>query len=108
MDCFPLSKGVFMQQPQIPLQQFQMAPGPGGGKAALQYGLIFGGIIGLIDILYSYYLDAANPAWLGSLLQPFYTLPSVLSTAVTGFIVSLPLYVLLLVFFLLAGLFAAR
>ena len=97
-----------MQQPQLPLQQFQMPPRPGGGKAALQYGLIFGGIIGLIDILYSYYLDASNPAWLGSLLQPFYTLPPVLSTAVTGFIVSLPLYVLLLVCFLLAGLFAAR
>lgn len=81
---------------------------PGSGKIALKYGLIFGGAIGLIDILYSVILDTTNPAFLNSLAQALSSLNSILFNTIYAFIVSLPIYLLLMVAFLLTGLFAAR
>jgi len=97
-----------MQQPPMPLQQSPLPPASGGGKSALQYGLIFGGIIGLIDVLYSYLLSVANIPVLGTLNSALSSLPSFLFSIIYPFIVSIPIYILLFVAFLLAGLFAAR
>lgn len=97
-----------MQQPQIPLQQFQAPRPSGGAKASLLYGLIFGGGVGLIDIIYSYLLDNGNISWFYGLITPLYRLPYVLDVAISGAIVSLPIYILLFIGFLLAGLLAAR
>lgn len=82
---------------------------PGSGKVALKYGLIFGGAIGLIDIIYSVILDAANPGFLDSLAQALSSLNgSILFSILYVLIISLPIYLLLFVAFLLAGRFAAR
>lgn len=102
-----------MQQPQIPPQQpaFPQVPlsqASRGGKAALLYGLIFGGGISLIDVLYSLLGDNGTITWYYGILVPLYRLPFFLSTALSGIIVGIPIYILLLVAFLLAGLLAAR
>jgi hypothetical protein len=90
------------------MQQPPISPASGGGKSALQYGLIFGGIIGLIDVLYSYLLSVANIPVLGALSSALSSLPPFLFSIIYAFIVSIPIYILLFVSFLLAGLFAAR
>lgn len=97
-----------MQQPQIPLEQPAFPQPPKGGKAALQYGLIFGGGISLIDILYSYLTANGTITWFYSITEPLYRLPLFLYTALGGIIVSMPIYILLFIAFLLAGLFAVR
>lgn len=98
-----------IQQPYVtPVQQPQ-TPRPAGGRMAfLQFGLIFGGSIGLIDVLYSYFLSVTNLPFLDSLAQALFRLPIFLYNAVYTFILSIPIYVLLFICFLLAGLFAAR
>jgi hypothetical protein len=97
-----------MQQPQIPVQQFPLPPAPGSGKAALRYGLIFGGSIGLIDILYTFLLDRGSITWFDRLFPILYRLPTFVATALSDIIISSPIYVLLFVGFVLAGVFAAR
>ncbi|HEX7734983.1 MAG TPA: hypothetical protein VF458_08970 [Ktedonobacteraceae bacterium] len=97
-----------MQQPQIPLEQPALSQPPKGGKAALQYGLIFGGGIGLVDLLYFYLVVNGTISWYYGILGPLYRLPLFLYNALSGIIVSIPVYILLFVAFLLAGLFAAR
>lgn len=97
-----------MQQPQPPARQPQVPSVPGAKKVAWQYGLIFGGIISLIGTLYSYYLMTANNSWLSNLAQSLSTLPDALYTAVYDLIVSIPFYILIFIFFLLAGFLAAR
>lgn len=81
---------------------------PGSGKVALKYGLIFGGAICLIDILYSIVLDTTHPGFLDSLAQALSSLHDMLFITLYVLIVSLPLYLLLMVAFLAAGLFSAR
>src|SRR5437899_6949350 len=84
-----------MQQPQIPLEQPAFSHPPNGGKVALQYGLILGGVIGIIDILYSYLLDNGSITWFNGILESVYRLPSLfLATAISGIIVSIPIYLL--------------
>jgi hypothetical protein len=97
-----------MQHAQIPLQQGQVPPVPEGRMAFLQYGLILGGIIGVIDILYTYLLDTASPAFLEPLNKFLASLPLVLANIIYTFVLSIPFYILLFVSFLLAGIFAAR
>lgn len=88
-----------MQQPQTL---------PGSGRIALKYALIFGGVIALIDVLYSVLLDVTNLGFLDSLSQALSSLNYFLSVVLYNLIISLPVYLLLAVMVWLAGLFAAR
>ncbi len=97
-----------MEQQQVPWQQPQLAPAPGGGRAALQYGLLFGGIVGLIDVIYAYLLDNGTITFFNPIYQAFARLPYALDYTFASIIASIPIYILLFVAFLLAGIFAAR
>lgn len=92
-----------MQQPQTP---------PSPIRASLLYGLIFGAIIGAIDIIYALILDLGHLPFLttfaNALFKAFYRFPPILFNIVYNLIINAPLYTLLLVAFLLAGVFAAR
>ncbi|MGH2480801.1 MAG: hypothetical protein ACRDHW_14200, partial [Ktedonobacteraceae bacterium] len=81
---------------------------PGSGKVSLIWGLIFGLVIGAIDIAYSAILNITNPPFLASLSQSLASLSPVVADVVYTFVASLPIYILLFVSFLLAGIFASR
>jgi len=98
-----------MEQQQIPWQQPQLAPAPGGGgRAALQYGLLCGGIVGLIDVIYAYLLDNGTITLFNPIYQALARLPYTINYTFVSIIISIPIYILLFVAFLLAGIFAAR
>jgi hypothetical protein len=97
-----------MQQAQFPLPQPPLQRPAGGGKAALLYGLIFGGAISLLDILYTVLVDNGMLAWYYNLLVPLERLPYFLNYTLSSIIVGLPIYILLLVACFLAGILAAR
>lgn len=86
-----------MQKPQI-TSTF------GRWKASFHYGLLFGGMISLLDILYLYYQDAWNSDY--SFMEP--TQQPQLADIVGNVLFYAPLYVLLFLFFFLAGILAAR
>lgn len=90
-----------MQQPQAR---------PSSGRISLVYGVIFGLIIGGIDLVYSLILDLTNPPFLNSLFQGFAALKldTTLANVLYSLVLSSPVYILLLVSFLLVGLFASR
>jgi hypothetical protein len=62
-----------MQQPQAL---------PSSVKTSLIYGLIFGGIIGVIDIAYTGILDATSPPFQASLFQALSSLNIVLANII--------------------------
>lgn len=98
-----------MQQPQVPMMQpLPTPPTPRSENAALHYGLIFGGIISLIDVIYSYLADNGTIAWFSGLVESLYQrLPLILANIVVSIVAGSPIFVLLLVSCMLAGLFAA-
>lgn len=82
---------------------------PSSGKVAIDSGLISGLIVGIIDTGYSIYISAANPPFVQSL---FNVLPSsfdyTLSDTIVTLIMSIPIYILLFIACVQAGLLAAR
>lgn len=97
-----------MQQAQFPLPQPPIQRPAGGGKAALLYGLIFGGAVSLLDILYTILVDNGTLTWYYSLVANLERLPYVLYYTMSGIVIGLPVYILLVIAFFLAGLLAAR
>lgn len=81
-------------------------------KASLVYSLIFGSIIGGLDIIYALILDLGHLPFLNSfsdmLFKAFYRFPPIFFDIVYNLIINAPLYILLLVALLVAGVFAAR
>src|SRR5579883_2139067 len=96
-----------MQQPQMPVPPLPLPPSSGSGKAALQYGLIFGAIISLVDIIYSYLVDKGTIAWFSGIYRLLDRLPLILENIVGSLVVGGPVILLLLIACVLAGLFAA-
>jgi hypothetical protein len=84
-----------MQKPQI-TSTF------GHWKASLFYGLLFGGIIGLLDVLYIYYQDTWNADYFVEPVKPQ------LTDIFGGMLFYLPLYIFLLLCFFLAGYLTTR
>src|SRR5579883_3070605 len=97
-----------MQQPQMPIQQFPLSTPPGSGKAALQYGLIFGAIISLIDVLYSYLVDKGTIAWFSGISQALGRLPLILGNILYVLVSGSPIFLMLLIVCVLAGLKSKR
>src|SRR5579883_972294 len=95
-----------MQQPQMPIQQFPLSTPPGSGKAALQYGLIFGAIISLIDIIYSYLVDKGTITWFSGIYQSLERLPLVLGSILSSLVGGSPVFLMLVIACVLAGIFA--
>jgi len=86
------------------MQQPQISSTSGSWKAALYYGLPFGGIIGLLDVLYYYYWNTTNfdPSLSG------YSQPFQLFDLVGDVLFYLPLCIFLFLFFFLAGFLATQ
>src|SRR5579883_3404838 len=96
-----------MQQPQMPVPPLPLPPTPRRGKAALPYRPVLGGIISLVDIIYSYLVDKGTIAWFSGIYRLLDRLPLILENIVGSLVVGSPVILLLVIACVLAGLFAA-